>query len=82
MAIIEALRARGVSVLMHPGQGSMKSQFKRADASGASHALVFGHDEIERGFVSIKPLRDPLGSQHTRALSDLPAWAGELLPNA
>jgi len=82
MAIIEALRARGVSVLMHPGQGSMKSQFKRADASGASHALVFGHDEIERGFVSIKPLRDPLASQHTRALSDLPAWAGELLPNA
>ena len=82
MAIIEALRARGVSVLMHPGQGSMKSQFKRADASGASHALVFGHDEIERGFVSIKPLRDPLASQHTRALSDLPAWAGELLPTA
>ena len=82
LGTIEALRARGVSVLMHPGQGSMKSQFKRADASGASHALVFGHDEIERGFVSIKPLRDPLGSQHTRALSDLPAWAGELLPNA
>ncbi len=82
LGTIEALRARGVSVLMHPGQGSMKSQFKRADASGASHALVFGQDEVERGFVSIKPLRDPLASQHTRALSDLPAWAGELLPTA
>jgi histidyl-tRNA synthetase len=27
------------------GMGSMKSQFKKADASGARHALVFGSDE-------------------------------------
>jgi histidyl-tRNA synthetase len=82
MVAIEALRARGLSVLMHSGQGSMKSQFKRADVSGASYALVFGEDEVARGLVSIKPLRDSLATQHTRALSDLPAWAGELLPAA
>jgi histidyl-tRNA synthetase len=80
MVAIEALRARGVSVLMHPGQGSMKSQFKRADSSGAGYALVFGEDEVARGLVSIKPLRDAAATQHTRALSDVPAWAGELLP--
>jgi predicted negative regulator of RcsB-dependent stress response len=40
------------------GPGSMKSQFKKADASGARYALVFGGDELARGEVSIKPLRD------------------------
>jgi histidyl-tRNA synthetase len=28
------------------GPGSMKSQFKKADGSGARHALVFGADEL------------------------------------
>ncbi|HEX7890379.1 MAG TPA: histidine--tRNA ligase, partial [Ramlibacter sp.] len=45
-ATLEKLRAAGVRVLQHAGghdgPGSMKSQFKRADASGARHALVFG----------------------------------------
>ena len=36
MPVLEALRGAGVSVLMHAGGGSMKSQFKRADASGAA----------------------------------------------
>ena len=54
-ATAEALRAAGVSVLLHAagkdGPGSMKSQFKRADASGARHALIFGADELARGEV-------------------------------
>ena len=37
------------AVLMHAGGGSMKAQFKRADASGARFALVFGGDELARG---------------------------------
>jgi len=44
MVAIEALREAGVSVLMHAGGHSMKAQFKRADASGARFALVFGRD--------------------------------------
>ena len=45
-------------VLMHCGGGSFKSQFKKADKSGAQYALVLGDDELERGVVSLKPLRD------------------------
>ncbi|HNG25125.1 MAG TPA: UvrD-helicase domain-containing protein, partial [Microthrixaceae bacterium] len=45
-ACVEALRAEGCAVVLHAGGkdglGSMKSQFKKADASGARHALVFG----------------------------------------
>jgi histidyl-tRNA synthetase len=36
----------------------MKSQFKKADASGARYALVFGADELAPGEVAVKPLRD------------------------
>jgi histidyl-tRNA synthetase len=44
-------------VLMNAGGGSMKSQFKRADASGAQHALIFGADELASGELTLKPLR-------------------------
>ena len=61
------------------GPGSMKSQFKKADASGARYALVFGGDELARGEVSIKPLRDAAAAQTSRALGAEAAWAAELL---
>jgi len=76
---LEALRAAGVSVLMHAGGHSMKAQFKRADASGARFALVFGADETARGEVSLKPLRDPAGLQRTLRLDGVAEWADDLL---
>jgi histidyl-tRNA synthetase len=80
MVALEALRAAGVSVVLHPGQSSMKSQFKKADASGAAYALVFGEDELARGEVAIKPLRDASASQISRSLALVSEWAAELLP--
>ncbi len=74
---LEALRAAGVAVQMHAGGGSFKSQFKKADASGARFALVFGGDELARGQVAVKPLRDG-GEQVARPLADVAAWAAEL----
>jgi histidyl-tRNA synthetase len=87
MQVAEALRAAGVAVLMHAAGkdawGSMKSQFKRADASGARHALIFGADELARGEVALKPLRgdparDAAPAQSTRRLAEVAAWAAEL----
>ena len=40
------------------GGGSFKSQFKHADRSGASYALVIGDEEAAQQTVVIKPLRD------------------------
>ncbi len=74
---LEALRAAGVSVQMHAGGGSFKSQFKKADASGARFALVFGGDELNRGEVAVKPLRDG-AEQTTRTLADVATWATDL----
>jgi histidyl-tRNA synthetase len=81
-ATAERLRECGLSVLLHAagkdGPGSMKTQFKKADASGARHALIFGADELARGEVAVKALRDPGATQFSRVLADLPAWAHEL----
>jgi len=79
--VLEALREAGVAVQMHAGGGSFKSQFKKADASGARYALVFGADELARGEVAVKPLRlrnDGSAEQTTRPLADVAAWAAEL----
>jgi histidyl-tRNA synthetase len=80
MPLLETLRAAGVAVVLHAGGGSLKSQFKRADASGARHALIFGPDELARGEVAIKSLRDAAAPQRTAALASALSWAQDLLP--
>jgi histidyl-tRNA synthetase len=90
MVCLRTLRAAGVSVQMHAapqaatpgvagdGMGSMKSQFKKADASGARYALIFGADELARGEVTVKALRDGSGAQTTQPLAQAAEWAGHL----
>ena len=71
MPAVEALRAAGLAVTMHSGGGSFKSQLKKADASGAKYALIFGDDELAHGLATIKALRDGAGEQQQCALADL-----------
>jgi histidyl-tRNA synthetase len=82
MVVLEALREAGVSIVMHPGQSSMKSQFKRADTSGAAFALIFGPDELAEGMVTIKSLRDGTGSQVKQPLDQPSLWAYSLQSKA
>ncbi|WP_280177186.1 histidine--tRNA ligase [Lampropedia puyangensis] len=83
MALLTALRRMGVAAQLHTsadsaqGMGSFKSQFKRADASGAAWALVFGTDELARGEVALKPLRHA-GEQVLYALSNIDALAARI----
>jgi histidyl-tRNA synthetase len=87
MQCIQALRAQGVSVQMHApansaeGMGSFKSQFKKADGSGAKFALIFGGDELAQGQVALKPLRADIGGngeQKLLPLADVSALAAAL----
>jgi histidyl-tRNA synthetase len=82
MKCLQALRAAGVRVQMHAGtgdsMGSMKSQFKRADASGASFALIFGPDELAQNQVTVKSLRDGSGAQTAHSLAQVSDWAPHL----
>jgi len=88
LPVLQNLRRMGVSVQMHApsgtvqSMGSMKSQFKKADSSGAHFALVFGPDELALGQVTVKSLRDGQGVQRSEALSQISAWGQSLQSQA
>ncbi|MDM0086040.1 MULTISPECIES: histidine--tRNA ligase [unclassified Variovorax] len=79
---LQQLREAGVRVQMHgataEGLASFKSQMKKADASGATYALIFGADELAREEVTLKALRDASVAQSTRPLADVTVWASTL----
>ena len=77
MPLLRALRRAGAQVQMHAsgaeGMGSMKSQFKKADASGARFALIFGADELAQGQVALKSLRGERDGAASQVLLPLSA---------
>jgi histidyl-tRNA synthetase len=52
----ERLRDAGLEAVI-AGEGSLKSQMKKADASGARFAIILGDEEVAAGRLSLKPLR-------------------------
>jgi histidyl-tRNA synthetase len=60
LVLAETVRAAvpGRRIEVNLGGGNFKAQFRRADRSGAVLALVLGEDELARGMVQLKPLRD------------------------
>jgi histidyl-tRNA synthetase len=56
MGIAEKLRDAGLSVVVHAGGGSFKSQMKKADRSGARFALIIGEDEAVANELTLKPM--------------------------
>ncbi len=57
MPLAELLRNQGLRVECNCGGGSLKSQMKRADRSGAAYALLLGESEVLADQVSVKNLR-------------------------
>jgi histidyl-tRNA synthetase len=55
-AAAEVMRNSGLTVALHAGGGSFKSQMKKADRSGARFAAILGDDEAAAGEISLKPL--------------------------
>ena len=64
----ERLRDAGLEVVI-AGVGSLKSQMKKADASGARFAIILGDEEIAAGKLALKPLRIP-GEQQLLAFDE------------
>ena len=63
VGIVERLRDSlpRVRFELNLGGGKFKTQFQRADRSGAALALILGDDELARGVVGMKPLRQEAG---------------------
>src|SRR5450756_1035094 len=76
--VAESLRDYGFSVVHHCGGGSFKSQMKKADASGATVAVIVGDEEARAGEASIKPLREAVDQVRVR-LDDLPEAVADIL---
>jgi histidyl-tRNA synthetase len=76
--VSEALRDAGFKVTQHCGEGSFKSQMKKADASGAPVAVIIGDDEVGAGEVTVKTLREDR-DQFRVALERLPQAISDLL---
>ena len=56
LKVAEALRDGGISVALHAGGGSFKSQMKKADRNGARYAVILGEDEARANEVTLKPM--------------------------
>ena len=81
LALAEFVREQlpEASVLHNTAGGSLKSQFRKADKSGAAYAVIVGGDELTKGLVTLKPLlgreeqqtipREELGQTLTAAFS-------------
>jgi histidyl-tRNA synthetase len=73
LVLAEALRDQlpELKLITNCGGGSFKSQFKKADKSGAQLALVLGDQEADAGSINIKWLRDEQREQQTIAQAQL-----------
>jgi len=75
LKLAESLRQNipSLRVQINLGGGSFKSQFKRADRSGAELALILGEEELQQGKVSIKKLREE-ANQQSIAMDSVVSW--------
>jgi histidyl-tRNA synthetase len=84
LALAERLRDAlpGLGVAVHCGSAKFKTQFRRADESGARVALIVGEDELARGVVALKPLRGAETTQTEHPVAELTARVDEFLRRA
>ncbi len=77
--VAEGLRDQGIDVLFHCGGGGFKSQMKKADASGATFAVIIGDDEASAGEVTLKPLRSNGETQNEQKRVSVDQVADEIM---
>lgn len=80
LALAEQLRdeVTGLRLWNNAGGGSFKNQLKKADKSGADHALILGEEELAAGTIACKPLRNDQPQQQV-ALAELAEYLRRLL---
>lgn len=83
MAITEQLRhdLPDDSVMMHLSAASFKSQFKKADKTGAQFTLILGPDEMQQQVISVKAMQDPTIPQQQLCYADVVSFLKQQLGN-
>ena len=70
LTVAEKLRGEAYRVSVNLEETSFKSQFKKADKSGAEICLVIGEEEVEKNIIQIKLIREK-GDQFSTGYSEL-----------
>jgi len=70
LTVAEKLRGEAYRVSVNLEETSFKSQFKKADKSGAEICLVIGEEEVEKNIIQIKLIREK-GDQFSTDYSEL-----------
>lgn len=80
MALAERIRTDlpKLNMTMNMGQASFKSQFKKADKSGAQFAIILGEEELKQGVFSLKALHDRDFGQKQLSLTELLDFLAQL----
>lgn len=73
LSLSEQLRRAlpGLKLTHHMGDASFKSQFKKADKSGAAFAVILGEQELAEQVVTVKSLRNREIPQQTMNINQL-----------
>ncbi len=79
IALAEQIRDNidGLKLQVNCGGGSFKSQFKKADKSGAAYAIILGDDEAQNGKAALKSLRieqEQVTLTHGELMQNLHDW--------
>jgi histidyl-tRNA synthetase len=74
-AMVDELRAAGISAELYLGTSGFTKQMKYADKRGAPVAVIAGADEFARGEVQVKDLH--LGAQRSAEITDRDEWRAD-----
>ncbi len=71
--LAEDIRARipGLNMMVNMGKASFKSQFKKADKSGARFAIIIGENELANNEYAVKALQDREFGQQQLSFDEL-----------
>ena len=69
LKIAKDLRSRGYKVMNDVSERGLKAQFKYADRLNADYTIVIGSDEIQKGVVSLRDMKN--STQEEVAIKDL-----------
>jgi histidyl-tRNA synthetase len=73
----------GKTIVVHCGAGSLKSQMKKADKSGATVAVILGDNELDQQAATVKMLRSDNkdNQQNSVPFAELAGVISELIQN-
>ena len=75
-ALVDELRAAGVSAATAFEERPLKAQLKMADRAGAAFAAILGERELEQGVLTLRRLHD--GVQKTVEMAEVVRWLTRL----